>query len=223
MNSKNELQEFYQRLSLYRGKSVKDLVSYEVVSRTVNGNTPKYAVKVTTPDGEWTSGEFPKKRLAEIDAASIALDVVSSTNHKMKGLRKLTFKNGKCYVVVDIENYSDFFSKYEEWDVGENIKFIGVVSKGHSQEERKWPKDVRKFVVKSTRKDAADTAIIMFITTVILRDVSKIPENRKRKIFILSRDHFASTIQDCIDSEIVHTSTKVEHITGYKGLLDILS
>jgi len=170
----------------------------------------------------------------------MALDAVSGKNYKMEGLRKLTFKDsrqvssrcsvsngtfkeGKCYVVVDIENYADFFSKHQGWDVGESIKFIGVVSKGHPQEEREWPQGVRKFVVNSTRRDAADTAIIMFVTTIILRDAIKIPEKRRKKIFILSRDHFASTIQDCIDSGIVPTSTKVEHVTGYKGLLDILS
>ena len=70
--------------------------------------------------------------------------------------------------------------------------------------DKKFNFDVE--IAQSTRKDAADVLITLRVSKIC--DVYS-------KIFILTRDHFASTIQDIVRN-VVHVSSFTE-LTGLKS------
>lgn len=180
MSAKNDLQEYFQKRSLscpkYETEKIGGSDHQPLFQSTVSFSifNKNYIVK-----GEVSSN----KKTAEMSAAEKAL---INVQEKQKIINKKQL-NTKICLVVDLENkpvFGDVHCNYE------NLTTIGVCSRNCTVKNVPF----QKIVVESLSKDSADTAIILLIAKMILK-------NDFQTIIILTKDHFGKNVEDCIKSK----------------------
>ena len=104
-------------------------------------------------------------------------------------------------LLIDLENMNKDIDLYDF----SGFEYVcGYMARNNPLVDKKFNFDVE--IAQSTRKDAADVLITLRVSKIC--DVYS-------KIFILTRDHFASTIQDIVRN-VVHVSSFTE-LTGLKS------
>jgi hypothetical protein len=171
-SSKNKLQEYYQKKSL-------PLPNYDT-TKIVDQYVPTWECKLTI-ENKIFFGYDSKKTGAEIKAAELALDYLTSLK------RSVVCTKSSTIILIDIENCPTIF--FELFDFKLDVKIVGFLSKNHPLNKKVV--DYSEFIVRvpSTRKDAADVGMILYIG----QHIDKYDE-----FIIVTYDHFADSVADCL-------------------------
>lgn len=134
-----------------------------------------------------TQNSFQSKVQAEQELSILILNDIENKNKNKT--KKILSKN--ILLIIDLENSKnyEFLSDYE------NLEIIGICSRNFPIKENL---KINTKVVESTSKDAADIAIIMYITKLIIERLSETSPT----ILLLTKDHFGKTFEECISSKI---------------------
>lgn len=93
----------------------------------------------------------------------------------------------KRVVAVDVENKQTFIDTYSEFL--SDFEVYAFIGSRHCLAEKEFPDFVNKILVDSTRKDAVDTAIQMYMGIWLALEKSDI-------YYIVTGDHFAGNLED---------------------------
>lgn len=114
-------------------------------------------------------------------------------------------------ILVDLENCPQGVDLRSTKDMG----VLGFLSHSHSLYEKLPLEGIKSYVIKSTRKDAADQYMV-FMTSKILYNYHSLLEHNNCIIKILSKDNYAGVLCDIIRQE--YKDLRVEHITSLKDV-----
>lgn len=195
-NAKNKIAEFLQKNRL-------PLPKY--TSERVGGadHSPLWLSTVELHDGRKFKGEIRNtKTLAEISSAEKALKSIKDETQTEKVSRFETPretdletcevpKKSKTVVLVDFENLPNFIKQGEKILMKHTVYvFVGEL---HELADAPLPSWVKKVVVPSTRANAADSCIQMYIGMFLVKE-------EYEEYIIATRDRFGSNLVDLITS-----------------------
>ncbi len=197
MSAKNELQEYFQ-------KRKKPLPKYTTFRAGGNDHDPMWLSQVELCDGQvFASNPQQSKKQSELDAAQEAFNKL-----KMSGLKEDEGKASECYtfnfedkkiqILVDVENRPSFIQDFIDSIKTSNIDIIGFISDGstlqHKMKEGEASRDKRVKIVSvpSTRPDGADVGMAVYAGFILGGPTHSIV------YIIVSEDHFAEALADCI-------------------------
>ena len=198
---KNKLQEYCQRKKL-------ELPIYRTEQLISSAHNPKYksVSTITLPDGTVLSAKgkiLRRKKDAEISAAEYLLEKLNG--HLDKTKLRFTAKE-QVKILIDLENVPllDFLDTYKF----DNKYTFETFSTCHSTalvNRTKFSNKVQVHTVKSTRRDAADILMVLYVSSLI-------PSNEKIHMIIVTNDHFFHSLMDCLDE------LKPESFSSYKSV-----
>lgn len=216
-SSKNKLQEYFQRYSL-------TLPTYE--SNKLDGDWVS-TVKFTYngDDYEFKGNSSLRKKQAECNAAKEALETVGdSLRAKSETVEKPiteirvgeilvphTTSDRYTYVLVDYENINKISALNALDRNTKNLTILRFVSHLHV----KATTDEANCVIDSSIKDAVDHYISFYVGGLC----NKIPSTSPLYIFILTRDHFASSIPTFVAA---YSNVTVKHCGTEKKCIEEL-
>lgn len=186
MSAKNKLQEYYQK----RGE---DLPKYETKRLGGDDHNPTWLSYLCLPGGKkFARMSNGKKKDIEMLIAEDALQALKMS----KGMSLYTFNiptSKRLAILVDIENCPKVLTQFK--DVASvNIDLFGFLSEKHCLVRRyKNISDSRLNVVyvPTGRQDGADIALTLAAGAIL-------QANLYRSYIIISGDHFAAALADCI-------------------------
>jgi hypothetical protein len=207
-NSKNILQEYYQKhnLSMPKYISVQDPVSL-LWSSTVTFTNPK-GEEVTV-----TSSQERKKTDSTISAAGMALKMLDGITEPKEPKDQQSYlplgsnfstNTATCTVLVDYENVHtlDRLVSNKNVDV---IKFVSMCNPRTSSAD---------FVIKSIGSDAVDHFISVYLGCLWMKY-----EHKEHNVIVLTRDRFAGNLLNFFSPD---QGFKVHHVTNEKDCLNLI-
>lgn len=199
MSSKNKLQEFCQKEKI-------DFPSYFTERLDSPAHLPEFKSHVKVFDKEYYGIICSSKRSAELSAASEALKHIEKKIEK----DKVIYQGESIAILIDLENQPtavDELINKINLDKS-NINILVFVSGNSHLVDREWNhQKIHNYRIPSVRNDAADTYMI-FISGVLCKS------NAYSKYIIVSRDHFAKTLEECFvfHQTVAMMECKVENI-----------
>lgn len=177
---KNKLQEFCQKKRL-------DLPIYNTIRLESKDHKPRFVsnVKINLNNIEVNGKVKNKKKDAEISAAEHCLNRLEKY---LKLQKKDIFPKHETHILVDLENIKlgDLRDRYNF----KNVMFHIFAVENSSCLSTLKSDDYIYHTVKSTKRDAADVLLIMFVSKILDKNIN---------LIILTQDHFGSALMDCID------------------------
>lgn len=178
MSSKNTLQELYQK----DGK----LPTYSTIQAGGEDHAPVFISTVTLPTGETFTGSGSKKRLAEIEAAKVALASMEKTEEKFMIIEHC-LDQVETVFLIDLEN----IHKLPDFDYPREAP-IGFLSTFSHKASQTFPFTVHK--IDSSAKEAADHCM-SFMSGLLAGYFNTTRPDRKPKFVILSRDQSSANLR----------------------------
>lgn len=195
MNSKNRLQEIYQ-------KKKEPMPKYKTYLQGGKPHCPHFISEITVNNIKFVSEIYSNKKDAETDVAEKVLNYLD----KIKSIDYERPKLIDKVVIIDLENIPVISKTFSP-----NTYVIGFMSKSSSPyskiEDYKNKMEIK--IIDSSIKDATDTYII-FYTARLITELSK-----NMNIYIVTKDHFGSVLTYLIEEKSSH---KAFHIKDIKEL-----
>jgi hypothetical protein len=205
---KNTLQEYYQ-------KNGGVLPKY--TSRQVGGppHAPLWQSKVETEIGIFEGIIADSKTRAENSAAEFALYILDTTKVK-KEKPNIRFSD-RTVILVDVENKQKFIDHLaSKYDLDENTDIVAFCVTKTMQLLSKYSNEVKRVIVDSSRNDAADVAMILYVGKLI-------GEHKYNRIIVVTADHFGDSLVDCIRSGVIYPPfEKIYTVVNTEGLEKII-
>jgi len=191
ISSKNDLQEYLQKNKL----SLPKYLCFPI-------ENTKWICRLEVNSHTYISLPCDNKSSAEKFSADLALKDINNT----KVFVNLNVSEDQNILIcVDIENKQYDIVHFVKNVKSCNISIVGFISEGHSFllkmaqiPEYKDPR-VEIVIVPSTRKDASDIGLSFILGSYISKSVY-------RNYIIISGDHFATVLGDCINGNILKLS-----------------
>ena len=207
-NSKNLLQEYCQKNHLH-------LPVYEISILEINDYIFfQSKVNIVLKDGTKlkATGNLKKnKKAAEKAVAEELLDVLNEYLDK----NKIRFNvNLPTRILIDLENIylGDLFLNY---DFSDNFIFEGF-STSHSSCLNALDSDkIIIHTVKSTRRDAADVRLILYVSSLI-------SSSEKINLIVVTSDHFGDSLMDCLEDMQVESLFSFKCVKSLDELVEYL-
>ena len=192
MSAKNDLQEFLQ-------KHKKPFPKYSTSRVGGNDHDPMWRSKVILYDERvFISDKCKSKKQAELDVAGEAFKALKECGFDCEEKSfNFSFEDKKITILVDIENKPKFIQNFVDSVKTSNIKIMGFISDSsilhHKILNSDFIKDERVNIVSvpSTRLDSADVGMIMAVGFLLSKCNTTV-------YIIISGDHFAGALADCI-------------------------
>ena len=190
-NTKNELQEQYQRQRL-------PLPKYHCQRHGGSAHEPLWQSTVTISDGRTFTGEVcSNKSLADMSAAERALSGLTMVSHSLLTLAdipptpkiNLTGLTSSTAVLVDVENLPKFIE-----EMGDRIREYSVyafVGEHHCLSDKNFGSEVIKVLSPSTRSDGTDTCMQVYMGMLLAQEAYD-------DYIIVTRDHYGSALVEMI-------------------------
>ena len=157
------------------------------------------------------------KRKAELSAAEKALNQINILFPSEPEPNNYVLSNqNSLYILIDLENVRC-------WDSFQNIQFdksitvvffVGKLDPSSSLISKSNEKH-KVIVIDSCIKDAVDIAIVGKAVELLLNGIEK--------VIVVSRDHFAGALYDCVEQGLFEVKGKLQHVTSFKSLLTHLN
>ena len=215
-STKNQLQQFLQKLKL-------DLPEY-FSSKTDEGlwiSTVKFVLSDNNKL-EYVGDPFKRKTQAECSAAFKAvkyLDCIkkAETNYDVDHVE---FAETGVYVLVDYENINKI-SNLENLVI-RNKGIILLKFAGHCHPKALVGKS--NYVIESSIKDAVDHYISFYIGKLVYQYQNQLLDGEQTKllIFVLTRDHYASSYQSFSNNSsvsIIHCGSEMKCISHLESII----
>jgi len=197
MNSKNTLQEIFQRrrekIPVYVTIKAESFGYLFQGSSPIKNEDAKWYSIVTLNDNTKFEGKIcSSKKEAEKSAATTALSVIldqSEQIHRDLKTSLVSRKYKNVLILLDMENVHKSVGTYQ--CSGSNVDIIGFMSKTSCLVEKIKQYNFPIEIVNSSKKNACDVSIIMFAYNY---------SDKYSKIFIITKDLFASALEDLISN-----------------------
>jgi hypothetical protein len=153
----------------------------------------------------YISDKFPNKSSAEKHAASIALDDI----YQSKKFIELNLK--KVCIFIDLENRQTDVFDFLDNVKSEGVSIIGFISHEHTLINKFRLIEDKRFKlieIPSTRKDAADIGLSFILGYHIFAFNFDL-------YIIISGDHFAKVLEECINSKIICSDVRSKLALDY--------
>lgn len=219
MSSKNKLQEIYQK------RGFAELPKYQTQRTGGKDHVPLFISTVILPDGGKIKGDIcSNKKMAELNAADKALVKGSKVRRKRisrkSSKKKISIKTPtRKMILVDIENnhkiQEEFLEHLEnktELDI-----FVFGTTDHPSLKKVESVHSIQIIDITSTRRDAADIALVLF-AGMFCKEYSS--------LMVITRDHFGSALVDAFLEIPIKmgdpTPRKAYHCLSYERALQTL-
>ncbi len=182
MNYKGLLNEYFQKNGL-------ESIIYNNIKQGCD-HLPIFKVTVNYNNQIFISENQPNKRLAEHDVAKQILDYININNTNNIVPNTTYIQNPSEIISVFMIDGENLHTLVDTIKFDMNIKIYVYYSKNHSLIDKVVPSYITKCISPSTRNDGCDIYMSM--------DVMNMPNifPNIRKIYIFSRDKFASAVVD---------------------------
>ena len=200
MSAKNLLQEFCQERKI-------PLPKYTTEKLESPAHLPEFISQVEIDGMKYHSDKsYSSKRAAELSVAGVALASIQTKTEENKKI----YQGESVAILVDLENQPSIVDKLvQKVNLNEsNLEILVFVSGNSHLIDKEWEsKKIIKCMIPSVRSDAADTYMIFKVGQLV-------QQKAYTKFIIVSRDHFAKTLEEILILEkvIALMECKVENI-----------
>jgi hypothetical protein len=119
----------------------------------------------------------------------------------------------RVYILVDVENVTAL--EFDKFSIDESkVKILGFLSQYHARASMTHPFEIKK--VPTAHREGSDVGIVMWATMLIL-------SKKCSHLIILSRDHFAAALTECVNKNFVcENGPKCYHAGSVGECVDIV-
>lgn len=208
INYVGQLQEYCQKNGLA-------MPIYNISRVSGPSHMPNIEATVVAAGYTIISDSYKNSKLAKQAAAQLVLTNILNKEPITPKSTKVTYKNN-ITTFVDMENVPNFFKCLP--DCMNDMDIHGIVSTNHPLSITK-ENDDRIHVVNSAAPNAADTAMILLIGSIVMKG-----EHRSNCCIVTMDDNFSLGLIDCLETGFIpNTFNNIYLARSYNDFLNVIS